>query len=67
MTDLSIVLAKGLLGGAIIALVISLLGGDMLPNSEILGMLLAGMLGAGLPFWRSSTRSEDSDYSEDSD
>ena len=62
MTDLSIVLAKGLLGGAIIALVISLLGGDMLPNSEILGMLLAGMLGAGLSYlWRSSTRSEDSD------
>jgi len=62
MTDLSIVLAKGLLGGAIIALVISLLGGDMLPNSEILGILLAGMLGAGLSYlWRSSTRSEDSD------
>jgi hypothetical protein len=62
MTDLSIVLAKGLLGGAIIALVISLLGGDMLPNSEILGILLAGMLGAGLPYlWRSSARSEDSD------
>ena len=62
MTDLSIVLAKGLLGGAIIALIISLLGGDMLPNSEILGILLAGMLGAGLPYlWHSSTRSEDSD------
>jgi hypothetical protein len=62
MTDLSIVLAKGLLGGATVVLVISLLGGGMLPSSEIFGMLLAGVLGAGVPyFWHSLKHSGDSD------
>lgn len=58
--DLAIVLGKGLLGGAVVVLVISLLGGGMLPSSEILGVLFAGVLGAGIPYlWRSSKRSSD--------
>lgn len=62
MTDLLTVLSKGFLGGAAVALAISLLGGSMVELSETVGILLAGILGAGLPYlWRSSNRSEDSD------
>ncbi|WP_259220682.1 hypothetical protein [Salinibacter ruber] len=62
MPDLLTVLSKGFLGGAVVVLAISLLGGSMLELSETVGVLLAGTLGAGLPYlWQSSNRFEDSD------
>lgn len=62
VTDLPTVLSKGFLGGAIVVLIISLLGGAMVELSEAVGILLAGVLGAGLPYlWQSSKRSGDRD------